>query len=203
MAAVKQSSRYLDWQGYGVLGWLSVAALAFGAVIAATQERWWGAAWFVIASLCVVAALYWLGKRVASVFYPLLGVALAVNIAGYTWDLFATPGAYDEVVHGFTTAVIALAYGVIVFRRDAPNFVRHALLYFVAVATFGIAIAAVWEIVEWSLNQISGVSLLTGYSDTIWDLIADAGGALFAAVVCIATIARHGRARHHPVNRVA
>jgi hypothetical protein len=193
--------RYLDWPGAIVLGWVSTAALALGVVLAAVGGHWWGVVWFGIACLLMVGALRWLRGRVAAVLFPLTALALAVNIAGYTWNLFRSPGAYDEVVHGYTIAVIALAYGVLVIPRVADLTRRspaRAIVYIITVASFGLAVAALWEIVEWALNQIPGVMIATGYVDTIWDLIADAAGAIVAALACAAAFTWGGVKRARP-----
>jgi len=49
---------------------------------------------------------------------------------------------------------------------------------------FALAIGAIWEIFEFSADQILGTSMQkSGLIDTMWDLIIDAGGALITSIM--------------------
>ncbi len=90
------------------------------------------------------------------------------------WDLFS---------HALTTAAIALALSALAFRPIlAGGGMRSAFL----IACVGLAAGAGWEILEWG----SGLEPMT-LDDTITDLIADAVGAAFAAL--LSTIVLHGK----------
>lgn len=50
--------------------------------------------------------------------------------------------------------------------------------------TFALALGALWEIFEFSMDQIFGTNMQkNGLRDTMWDLIVDAGGALFTSLL--------------------
>ncbi len=53
------------------------------------------------------------------------------------------------------------------------------MLYVLAIASFGIAIGALWEITEWLLQVINSLN------DTIIDLIMDSIGATIAALMSL------------------
>ena len=50
--------------------------------------------------------------------------------------------------------------------------------------TFGLAFGAIWEIFEFSIDQIFGSNMQKhGLRDTMWDLIMDAAGALLTSIL--------------------
>jgi hypothetical protein len=44
---------------------------------------------------------------------------------GWVWGFFAMPGAYNEIVHAYTTFAITLALSFLVYSFDARNFARN------------------------------------------------------------------------------
>ena len=49
---------------------------------------------------------------------------------------------------------------------------------------FAVAIGVIWEIFEFSMDQLFGMSMQkSGLIDTMWDLIVDSGGALITSVL--------------------
>jgi hypothetical protein len=57
-----------------------------------------------------------------------------------------------------------------------------------AIVTFalGVAIGGLWEIVEWSSDNVAGSSLQIDNDDTVGDLIADSLGSLAGAALLVA-----------------
>jgi hypothetical protein len=119
---------------------------------------------------------------------PLLDVladlALGLNAAGYTWHWFQRVGPYDEVVHGFTIFVITFAFALLAAWRLVPQLVSHVWLYVALLASFGIAVGALWEVTEWALDSL-GVRIYNTYLDTIVDIIMDTAGSLVAALISL------------------
>jgi glucose uptake protein GlcU len=59
------------------------------------------------------------------------------------------------------------------------------LLYCVTIASFGIAIGALWEIAEWSAGLVLQTEVIESLDDTITDLIMDALGAVLASLISL------------------
>lgn len=174
----------LDWRGYTVAAWVCVLALAAGMAGSIVQRNWSGVVIQAIGLAVALAVTLWGRRELAPLFVLLFDVALAVNALGYAWHLFTTVAPYDELVHGFTIFTLTLAFGIPIFRRLAPDFERHQILFVVTVASFGIAVGALWEVAEWLLAW-AGVAIVASYSDTILDLVMDTLGALLAALVSL------------------
>jgi hypothetical protein len=66
-----------------------------------------------------------------------------------------------------------------------PVFRQHKLLYLIAIASFGIAISALWEVAEWLAGLILSTDVIESLDDTITDLIMDSLGARFAAITSL------------------
>ena len=64
--------------------------------------------------------------------------------------------------------------------------VQHYIGIFVVALSLGLAIGAVWEIVEWSSDGVFGSNLSEGNTDTVTDLIADGCGSLAGAALLVA-----------------
>lgn len=93
---------------------------------------------------------------------------------------------WDGFLHGISGVVLGFIGFFIVYILNhekkiklnmGPKFV--ALFSF----TFAVAIGAVWEILEFAIDNIFGLNMQTsGLIDTMWDLIIDAMGAIIAAL---------------------
>jgi hypothetical protein len=182
----------LNWRGFAMAAWVITAATAVAVIVALAQQRWAGAGMLAVACAAAAGATLWARREVAAVFPLLFALAAGTNAAGYTWDLFKAPGPYDEIVHGYTIFVITLTFGIPLFRRIAPDFRRHAALFVVAVASFGIAVGALWEVVEWLLDMIPGLAIVNTYFDTISDIAMDSLGATLAALLSLWVFAASG-----------
>jgi hypothetical protein len=55
----------------------------------------------------------------------------------------------------------------------------YRMLFVLAIASFGIAIGAIWEIIEWLTGSINSLN------DTIMDLVMDTTGSTVAALVSL------------------
>jgi hypothetical protein len=59
------------------------------------------------------------------------------------------------------------------------------LLYVLTIASFGIAIGAVWEVAEWLAGKILPSEVIGSLDDTIMDLVMDTVGAGLAALLSV------------------
>jgi hypothetical protein len=111
-------------------------------------------------------------------------VAMALVGWGEALRLYDRFAYYDVVVHvlvpllGAPCVYIALArLDVLSDPRDHDN--RHQYFgLFVVTLALGLALGAVWEILEWISDHVFGSQLQLGQNDTIGDLVADGTGAL-------------------------
>ena len=136
-----------------------------------------------------------------------LAFVLAMSLEGWGEVLgaFDTIGWFDRVVHvtmpmlGAPVVYIALArLEVLPDPRDETRLRHHAGIFTVTLA-LGLAIGAVWEIVEWASDGTLGSSLQEGNADTVGDLVADgAGSALGAILLLLWTTRGWGSVRRIP-----
>ena len=123
-----------------------------------------------------------------------LALVVAMILTGWgealgLYDLFPS---YDNYVHFLTpmftsqVAYIALArVEVVPDPRDYAT-VPHYVGIFVITASLGLAIGAIWEVIEWSFDGLFGSDLSLGNDDTVGDLIADGLGSLTGGALLVA-----------------
>jgi hypothetical protein len=107
----------------------------------------------------------------------------ATLFLGEVGDFYERFWWWDVVLH----AGSAVAFGVFGFLGifmlfQGDRFAAPPLAIAVLSFCFAVAIGAVWEIFEFSMDQIFGLNMQkSGLMDTMWDLIVDCGGAFFGA----------------------
>jgi hypothetical protein len=174
----------LNWRGYRIIAWIGQALLTFFVISAAVQGKWLnalGLGIFLFISFIFVIR----DDKLPSLFDFLFVLAALLNGIGWVWGLFGMPGPYDEVVHTYTTFAITLSLSFIVYSSMLNIFRNHTLLYLVTIASFGIAIGALWEVIEWSAGKILSTQVIESLDDTIIDLIMDSLGAGLAALTSL------------------
>ena len=152
-----------------------------------------GAATFALAGDARAAAILAVAAVVCLVIRPVLlprlydlSVVLAANLQGWGEAL----GLYDEivwfdnVVHftvpllGSPVVYIVLArLDVVPDPRDETH-ARHYVGMFLVTLAIGLAIGAIWEMVEYASDHTLGSSLQIDNAETVGDLFADGCGAL-------------------------
>ncbi|MBD1849462.1 hypothetical protein [Leptolyngbya sp. FACHB-711] len=173
-----------NWRGYRIAAWLGELVL-FIAIIAAIAQGQWNNA-IALAGFWIAALVFILtDDKLPTLFDFLFVIAALLNAGGWVWRLFYQPGPYDEITHAFTTFAITLALGFLVYRSMLSVFRQHPWLYVLTVASFGIAIGAIWEIMEWSAGFIFNTEVIGDVNDTVTDLIMDSLGAGFAAMISL------------------
>lgn len=173
-----------NWQGYRVAAWAGQALLALFVIFAAIGGNWLNA--FALACFLIASAVFVIrDDRLPTLFDFLFVLAALLNALGWVWGLFYMPGPYDEIVHAFTTFAIALALSFLVYGSMLNLFRHHKILYLLTIASFGIAIGALWEVTEWSAGKILSTKVIGSLDDTIIDLIMDSLGAGLAALTSL------------------
>jgi hypothetical protein len=119
-------------------------------------------------------------------------VAMMLTGFGEALGLYDAWKAYDNVVHFLAPAFCSqVAYiglarlEVLPDPRDDTS-TPHYVGIFVVTFALGVAIGGLWEIVEWSSDNLLGSNLQLGNDDTVGDLIADALGSATGAAALVA-----------------
>ena len=104
---------------------------------------------------------------------------------------------FDDVVHVtlplLTAPVLYIALArldVVPDPRDETH-LQHYVGIFTVTAALGIALGALWEIVEWRSDAWLGTDLQIGNEDTVVDLLSDTVGSLIGASLLVVW-ARYG-----------
>lgn len=158
----------------------------------------------VVAVLSVVAAAIWFQPTDAGVVaFTLPGIVaprflglragadivlqLTVLVAAWSnvFDLYRTVGEWDIVVHIACTGILTLAVFLFLARADivAPPSRAGTAAVLVLAVTIGLAISALWEMVEWAGWRFISGEIHVAYQDTIGDMAAGGVGALVAGIV--------------------
>ncbi len=191
----------VKWAGYRVAAYIGQGILGFAVLSAAVQGKWQNA---IALALFLVASLIFIVKddRLPVLFDFLFVFAALLNAAGWVWGLFNAPGLYDEIVHAFTIFALTLAFSFLIYRPMLDIFHQHKLLYLLTITSFGIAIGALWEVAEWTAEQVLATNVVPGLEDTIIDLVMDSLGAVLAALLSLRAL-REWRSAKRPENRPA
>ncbi len=115
----------------------------------------------------------------------LIFVALFLHTAGGVLNLYATYEWWDTMTHFVSTfmlAVVALTviYLMHTYWNGLTMDIRAIMIFTIFIAAF---LGAIWEIMEWSTDQIFGTHEQNGLDDTMKDLVMDMVGAMLAAML--------------------
>lgn len=172
----------LNWDGFRIAAWGGMALLTGAILLVVVQGKWVQAA--ILSGFLIVSVLFVRRERQLPTLFDLIFVAAAlINAAGWTWDLYNQPGLYDEVAHFFTMFAITLSLGYLLYNELMEGFYEHRMMFVVAIASMGIALGALWEVVEWLADFATADQIVPGLNDTVTDLILDSAGAVLAAVL--------------------
>lgn len=166
------------------LVWAALLVIAADALI-----QWELSLLFIALATLALSLAPVLVARWAEIHVPALFVLAVVLFVGGTlflgevYDFYGRFWWWDMVMHGGSAVGFGLIGFVLVFmmfqgdRFTAP----HSAVAFFAFC-FALAIGAMWEIFEFSMDQIFGLNMQkSGLFDTMGDLIIDMGGALLGA----------------------
>lgn len=92
------------------------------------------------------------------------------------WDIFLHSGS--AIIFGF------IGFTVLYFMYSRNNINARPWVIAIFSFSFAIAIGVIWEIFEFSVDQLFGYNMQkSGLVDTMWDLIVDALGAILATSI--------------------
>ncbi|OMH24743.1 hypothetical protein BKD30_07700 [Tersicoccus phoenicis] len=118
---------------------------------------------------------------------------LVLLVAGWSnvADLYSRIGWWDVPVHIACTGVVSvLAYLLLARQRvvAAPRADGVPLIVPILLTTvIGLALSAVWEMVEWFGRTVITAEIVVAYADTIGDMAAGGLGALIGGIVVATT----------------
>jgi len=151
---------------------------------------------FLLATLVALLVL----RRLALPSAFALGFAIGIVLQGWgnALLLFERIGWYDKAVHFLTPMLVVPSLYLLLARAGAvpapwsTGLRRGTLGLLVVTASMGIALAAIWEIVEGSADRWLDTSLAHGYFETIDDLYSSLLGSVAGAVL-LSWLASTGR----------
>ena len=118
-------------------------------------------------------------------------VALAFTQGGEAFGLYDAIEWYDRVVHVVVPLLASQIIYLCLARMEVmpdpsqETLPLHEAGMLIAVFALGLAVGALWEIFEWSSDGLFGSELSEGNTDTVGDLIADAGGSLAGGALMV------------------
>jgi uncharacterized membrane protein YjdF len=119
-------------------------------------------------------------------------LALTLQAWGEALHAYDAISWFDNVVHftlpffGGPTLYIVLARLDVVPDPKDETHRRHYVGIGIVAFALGVAVGALWEIVEWASDTVLGSQLQLSNGDTIGDLIADSLGSLCGAALLVA-----------------
>ncbi len=115
----------------------------------------------------------------------LITLALFLHIFLGEWFMFYERlWIWDKVLHVYGSAVVAILAFMTVYTLHYTKKLRLTIP-FVGFFTviFALAMGAVWEIIEFSVDAVFSLTTQKGLQDTMWDLINDLVGGIVVAVI--------------------
>lgn len=160
-------------------------------LVVAVYDRQWLTAFLVTAILLTTIIPVLLARRnvmyipaefhllaVLFIFASLfLGSLRGYYVRFWWWDLMLHTGS------GFLLGILGFLLVHVLNQQERVDL--HMTAGFVAFFSFAFALAvgALWEIFEFAIDMLGGFSMQHGLQDTMWDLVADTGGALFVSAL--------------------
>ncbi len=117
--------------------------------------------------------------------WGLLALALLGSAAGWALSLYQKFWFYDEILHFYSMFAYTLVAALYLYGLALTGARTHRLLLVLIIGGIGVSLGVVWEIAEWTYDEIVRPNVIRGKTDTMIDLVMDALGALLAGFVCL------------------
>jgi len=136
-----------------------------------------------------------------------LAFCLGLGLTGWgdALGLYERFAYYDLVVHTLAPFFLAPVFYIVLARAEVlpdlrePSTPHHYAGVFLVTFALGLAVGAVWEIIEYSSDRFLGSALATSERDTATDLMVDAlGSALGGALLVVWSVRGWGSVRRIP-----
>lgn len=162
---------------------------------------------FTTRPLLVTSALWGLFASLAFAFVPtrrpstlkaaeaLTLAASTAHVVGHAFGIYAAFPVYDTILHLLVPLATVLALYALSQATDWIWTWREvsALTIGIYLFSMSVALAALWEILEFGMDQLFGTKEQDNLADTMYDLIADVVGAAIGAAIVGAWTARRRR----------
>lgn len=172
---------------HGLGAWMADGVRLVGVLGVVAALIWWapGDAGIVALSLIALVVPRFAGVR------PGFDIAFCVTVLVAAWsnvlDLYESIAVWDLVVHFVCTGMLAAIAYVMLTRlelvpdplADSTRRATPVLL----VTVLGLALSAMWEMLEWVGRTLLAPDIFVTYQDTIGDMAAGGLGALVAGFV--------------------
>ena len=166
------------------LTWVILIGAAVGGFLTEEFSITFVAAGTLLLSLVPV----WVGEKIGvtlpTAFVSAIAAFLcATLLLGEVGDFYERYWWWDVVLHGGSAVAFGLVGSLLMLMLVKGNRLTAAPFTVAFFAfCFAVMIGAVWEIWEFTLDQLFGLNTQkSGLVDTMWDLIVDAGGAIIGA----------------------
>lgn len=160
-----------------------IRLVAFGSVAAATL--WWEPVDAGVLALALpgVLAARFLGMRGSA--DAVIGLTVLLAAWSSVLDVYERVAWWDLLVHFLCTGALAALASIALQHRTVIPDQRSASLWSTVVLTtaLGLALSALWEIVEWVGHTYVSEDIFVAYGDTIGDMAAGGLGAAVAGVL--------------------
>lgn len=166
------------------------AIMAFEAVLLVAEQQWLNAL-LVAGIMALVMAPAFIAPRlhvrIPAEFQALTVVfVFATLFLGETLDYYNRFAWWDGLLHGFSGLLLGVFGFLLVYvlneNRSIEMTLKPGFVAFFAFL-FALSVGTLWEIFEFAVDEIFGQSMQQGgLPDTMWDLVADAAGALAISV---------------------
>jgi hypothetical protein len=115
----------------------------------------------------------------------LIFLALFLHVIGGVFNLYGRFHWWDTMTHFVSTFMLAvvgltMVYLMHVYWDGLKMDIRAIMIFTLFIAAF---LGALWEVLEWSADQIFGTSEQHGLNDTMKDLVMDMVGAMLASML--------------------
>ncbi|MCP2636444.1 hypothetical protein K0817_007650 [Microbacterium sp. HD4P20] len=181
----------------GIGEWLADAVRALGVASVVAAFTWWTVTDAGILALTLPALVLPRFVGVRPGFDVIFGVTVLVAAWSNLLGLYRTWSGWDLAVHFVCTGVFAAMLYLLLARLDVvpaprePDSRRRTPI--VIVAALGLAISAVWEMVEWAGKTFVTDEIFVTYQDTIGDMAVGGLGAVAAGVTVAIVRLEKGR----------
>jgi len=171
-----------------IVSWIIRVSLAFAIISSAIKGSW--LTLFISSLTLFLTFLPAIIERNYKICLPtefqlILVIFIYTSIfLGQVHNYYTRYWWWDIVLHTSSGLALGFVGFLILFVLYEQDVIR-ARPIFVAIFSFSFALAmgAVWEIFEFSMDSIFGTFMQRGsLSDTMWDLIVDAAGALVTSI---------------------
>ena len=166
------------------LTWIILIGAAVGGFLTGLFSVTFVAAGTLLLSLVPIWVGAKIGVALPTAFVSAIAAFLcATLLLGEVGDFYERYWWWDVVLHGGSAVAFGLVGSLLMLILVKGNRLTAAPFTVAFFAfCFAVMIGAVWEIWEFTLDQLFGLNTQkSGLVDTMWDLIVDTGGALIGA----------------------